>query len=160
MKKIVIVKISEQKLFFLENERVSKVYPISSSKFGIGNKFGSYKTPPGLHKISNKIGRNVLIGTIFVKRRNTGKVSRIRKKMVNQQRDLITTRILRLEGVQQGINKGKGIDSFRRCIYIHGTPEEWLIGKPASHGCIRMKNSDVIELFNLVKRNTLVNIMK
>ena len=72
--------------------------------------------------------------------------------------DLITTRILRLEGLEPGINKGKGIDSFKRCIYIHGTPEEWLIGRPASHGCIRMKNGDVIGLFDLVKRDTLVKI--
>lgn len=160
MNKIIIVKISQQKLYLFEKERILKVYPVSSSRFGIGNESGSYKTPLGLHKISNKIGRNASMGTIFLKRRNTGKVAIIRKREVNHPQDLITTRILRLEGLEIGVNRGAGIDSFQRCIYIHGTQNEGLIGKPVSHGCIRMKNKDVAELFSLVKRNTLVNIKK
>ncbi len=153
----VVIEISKQKLSLFKNNRFIKSYPVSTSKYGIGNQSGSNKTPLGLHRIISKIGRNVSIGTIFKKRRNTGKIFKVYKKKAV---DLITTRILRLEGLELGINKGKGIDSFKRCIYIHGTPEEWLIGRPASHGCIRMKNKDVIELFNLVKRNTFVNIKK
>lgn len=160
MNRKIIIKIGKQKLYLFEKERVLKVYPVSSSRFGIDSKSGSYKTPLGLHKISNMIGRNAPIGTIFIKRRNTGKVAKIKKQEANQPQDLITTRILRLEGIQQGINKGEGIDSFQRCIYIHGTPEEWLIGKPASHGCIRMKNRDIIDLFSLVKKGTLVKIVR
>lgn len=72
--------------------------------------------------------------------------------------DLITTRILRLRGLEKGINKGEGVDSHKRYIYIHGTPQEWLIGKPASHGCIRMLNKDVIRLFNIVPSGTVVSI--
>ena len=129
---------------------------ISTSKYGAGNKAGSNKTPLGLHRIVSKIGRNACIGTIFKRRRNTGKIVRFS----NYSGDLITTRILRLEGLERGVNKGKGIDSFRRCIYIHGTPEEKFIGKPASHGCIRMKNRDIIHLFEIIKRGTRVLISK
>lgn len=153
----ITIKISKQKLYLFDNSQILKVYSISTSRFGIGNKSGSYKTPLGLHRIISKIGRNASGGAIFKKRRNIGKIFKVyknKKKAV----DLITTRILRLEGLEPGINKGKGIDSFKRCIYIHGTPEEWLIGRPASHGCIRMKNGDVIGLFDLVKRDTLVKI--
>jgi lipoprotein-anchoring transpeptidase ErfK/SrfK len=159
MNREIVIKITQQKLYLFEKERVLKVYPVSSSRFGIGNKSGSNKTPLGLHRISNMIGRNAPIGAIFVKRRNTSEVVRIRKKAANQPQDLITTRILRLEGLARGINKGVGIDSFQRCIYIHGTPEEGLIGRPVSHGCIRMNNRDIIDLFNLVKRGTLVKIV-
>lgn len=148
------VKISEQKLYLISDGKLIKDYPVSTSKYGIGNKVSSNKTPLGLHRIVSKIGKNAHLGTIFKRRRTTGKIARVNKGSG----DLITTRILRLEGLQRGINKGKDIDSFRRCIYIHGTPEEKLIGKPVSHGCIRMKNIDIIKLFSLVKRGTLVEI--
>lgn len=146
------VKILEQKLNVFSGKEQIKSYSISTSKYGIGNKAGSNKTPLGLHQIVSKIGKNAFPGTIFKRRRNTGKIAR------SSGGDFITTRILRLAGLEKGINKGKGIDSFQRCIYIHGTPEENLIGKPASHGCIRMKNRDIIELFSMVKRGTLVQI--
>lgn len=148
------VVISKQRLFLKDKDRLLGSYPISTSKYGIGSKSDSNRTPLGRHRIVSKIGRNACPGTIFKRRRNTGKTARINKGGG----DSITTRILRLEGLENGVNKGKGIDSFQRCIYIHGTPEEQLIGKPASHGCIRMRNRDIIELFNLVKRNTLVKI--
>lgn len=148
--------ISKQKLILFKDEKIVKSYSVSTSKYGIGNKSGSNKTPLGLHRIVSKIGRNAPICAIFKRRRNTGKIAKINK----DERDLITTRILRLEGFQKGINKGKGIDSFKRCIYIHGTPQEKLIGTPASHGCIRMRNRDIIRLFRIVKRGTLVKIIK
>jgi L,D-transpeptidase catalytic domain len=145
--------ISKQRLLVIANNEVKGEYRISSSKYGIGNKVGSNKTPLGLHRIAGKFGRKARLGAIFKKRRDTGKVAK-----AGAGGDSITTRILRLEGLQGGVNKGKGIDSFRRCIYIHGTPEEKLIGSPASHGCIRMKNRDIVELFDRVRRNTLVTI--
>ena len=148
------INISEQMLYLYSDKKIIKFYPISTSKYGIGNKTGSNKTPLGLHHIVSKIGRNASFGAIFKRRKNTEKIAKINKGSG----DLITTRILRLEGLQRGINKGKDIDSFRRCIYVHGTPEEKLIGKPASHGCIRMKNRDIIKLYGLVKRGTLVEI--
>ncbi|MDD4980796.1 MAG: L,D-transpeptidase [Candidatus Omnitrophica bacterium] len=149
------VRISKRKLNVFFGKELIKSYSISTSKYGIGNKVGSNKTPLGLHQIVSKIGKNALSGTIFKRRRNTGKIARSRNGG-----DFITTRILRLAGLEKGINKGKGIDSFERGIYIHGTPEENLIGRPASHGCIRMKNRDIIELFDLVKRSTIVKIAK
>jgi hypothetical protein len=151
---IVKIFVKRQTLCLLDNHSIVKQWAISTSKYGIGNKFGSYKTPLGKHRIASKLGRSACFGAIFKKRRNTGKIAMIGKN----RGDLITTRILRLEGLQKGINKGKDIDSFKRCIYIHGTPEETLIGKPASHGCIRMKNHDIIQLFDLVKKGMLVEI--
>lgn len=150
--------IKDQMLYLLNNAKVEKRYPISTSKYGNGNKNGSKKTPLGDHLICSKIGKNAPVGSIFVKRRNTGKLARIHRRSHPISSDLITTRILRLRGLQDGINCGDGIDSFKRCIYIHGTPEEHLIGMQASHGCIRMKNRHIIELFDLVKRGTLVKI--
>ena len=152
------VVIKEQMLYFLNNAKVEKRYPISTSKYGNGNKSGSNKTPLGDHLICSKIGKNAPLGSVFVKCRNTGKLARIHRRSHPASSDLITTRILRLQGLQDGINCGDGIDSFKRCIYIHGTPEEHLIGAKASHGCIRMKNRHIIELFDLLKRGTLVKI--
>lgn len=135
-----------------------KTWPVSTSQYGTGCKNGSNKTPTGLHRIVSKIGRNAPMGGIFKRRRFTGKVARIFRRPRTERVDQITTRVLRLEGLEEGKNRGGDIDTLRRCIYIHGTPEEWLIGRPASHGCIRMKNKDVIKLFDLVKRGTLVQI--
>jgi len=150
------INISEQRLYLYAANKVITSYPVSTSKYGAGNRSGSNKTPLGLHQIVSKIGRGAPLGAIFKRRRNTGKIT----KAHSNRGDFITTRILRLAGLEKGLNKGKGIDSFHRCIYIHGTPEENLIGKPASHGCIRMKNRDIIELFNSVKRGILIRIKK
>ncbi len=156
MKKYAIeIKIDRQRLHLYSDGKIVKSYYVSTSRYGVGNRSGSNKTPLGLHRIAGKFGRNARIGAIFKKRRDTGKVA---KAGIGE--DLIITRILRLAGLEKGINKGKGIDSFQRCIYIHGTPEENLIGRPASHGCIRMKNRDIIELFDLVKRGFIVKIAK
>ncbi len=135
--------------------KIIKRYPVSTSKYGIGNKQDSYKTPLGWHRTVQKFGRNAKKGEIFVNRRRTGKIA----ARVKEHKDLITSRILRLEGLEPGVNRGKGIDSFQREIYIHGTAEEHLIGRPASHGCIRMKNRDIIELFNKIDINCLVWIL-
>lgn len=153
----IVVSISKQSLHLIKGKKIIRRYPVSTSKYGLGNKDGSNKTPLGMHCISNKIGKNAEIGSIFKSCRNTRKIAKIG---ADSDKDLITTRILRLRGLEKGINKGKGIDSYKRCIYIHGTAEEHLIGKPASHGCIRMKNRDVIELFDLVTRGTLVKIVR
>lgn len=155
---MIYINIPKQALSVLSGNRVLKTYLVSTSQYGVGSKSGSNKTPLGLHRIFSKIGRNVPVGGIFRRRRYTGKVAKIFRKPRAERADQITTRILRLEGLEKGKNRGKDIDSFRRCIYIHGTPEEWLVGKPASHGCIRMKNKDIIELFDLVKRGTEVRL--
>ena len=153
----IVVSVSKQELYLAKDERVIRQYSVSTSKYGVGNSEGSNKTPLGAHSVVSKIGKNAKVREIIKSRRRTRRIARMGKM---SRKDLITTRILRLQGLEKGINKGRGIDSYKRCIYIHGTAEEHLIGKPASHGCIRMKNKDIVELFNLVKRGTLVHIKR
>jgi hypothetical protein len=155
----ITVKISEQKLYLHNGKEIVKTYPVSTSRYGIGNRIKSNKTPLGIHRVAEKIGDGAPLGAIFdCKRRYTGKTSTIYTDDTRLSENYELTRIIWLEGMQQGINKGKGIDSYKRLIYIHGTAEEGLIGTPASIGCIRMKNSDVIELFNLVNIGMIVEI--
>ena len=153
-----VVDISEQRLYLVQNKLVLKSYPISSSKFGEGSIENSFKTPLGMHQIKEKIGEDVEENTIFISRVDTQKKADIIKNTFDSDNDFVTSRILWLDGMEEGINKGKGIDSYDRCIYIHGTQEEGLIGTKASHGCIRMFNNDVIELFKKVKEGTKVLI--
>lgn len=155
----IIVKISEQKLYLMSGNKISKTYAVSTSKYGIGNKIKSKKTPLGIHLIAEKIGEGAPLGAVFdSRRRYTGKTSTIYTDDTRLNENYELTRIIWLEGMEPGINKGKGIDSYKRLIYIHGTAEEGLIGTPASIGCIRMKNSDVIELFSLVSIGMIVEI--
>ena len=158
-KELIFVSIDQQKMYHIHNNKIYKSYNISSSKFGIGNKKGSNKTPLGLHKIKEKHGESIplngrLIGRVFY-----GQIAEIFSDTTTSKTDDITSRVLWLEGLEKGINKGKDIDSYKRYIYIHGTSEEGKIGKPASHGCIRMKNKDVIDLFKEVSIGTFVLIL-
>lgn len=154
------ISIERQDLVLLKEKDTLAHYPVSTSEYGVGSEAGSNKTPTGKHYVIKKFGEGAPVGTIFESRRNTGKVATIYKSDTNVEEDHVTTRILRLAGLEPGKNRGDGIDSFSRYIYIHGTPEEGLIGQPASHGCIRMNNQDVIELFNMVPEKTLVMIKK
>lgn len=160
---IITVNVSTQELFLFEsipfeNVKLIKVYPISTSKYGTGNQMDSSKTPLGTHFIAEKIGADAEIGTIYKGRSDTGMIAKIYTNATEVEEDYITTRILWLQGIEPGINEGEEISSYHRYIYIHGTPEEGLIGKPASNGCIRMKNQDIVELFNIVPEGTLVMI--
>ncbi|MEM8969931.1 MAG: L,D-transpeptidase [Bacteroidota bacterium] len=152
------VSVTEQKLYLIEDGQPLKQYLVSTSVYGIGSEAGSNKTPLGKHKVISKFGDGAPLGTIFRSRINTGRKAKIYTDDTDLEEDDVTTRILRLTGLEPGKNKGSGVDSFSRYIYIHGTPEEGLIGKPASHGCIRMKNADVVELYDLVSEETLVMI--
>lgn len=154
----IIIDISEQKLYLIKDKKIVRIFPVSTSKYGIGNKAGSNRTPLGTHRIAKKIGEGAPIGAIFEARINTGKIARIYTDKTDVEKDFVITRIIWLEGLEPGHNRGNGIDSYQRYIYIHGTPEEGLIGKPASHGCIRMKNKEVIEVFNLARIGMLVEI--
>jgi len=153
----ILINIDEQKLIYKSKFR-TYTYSISSSVNGLGNKKDSYKTPFGKHIISEKIGEDLPLGAVFKGRKWTKEVMRPIKEEIDIPEDVITSRILWLDGLEEGINKGGNVDSKERFIYIHGTAEEGLIGKPASIGCIRMKNKDVIKLFNRVKENTKVLI--
>lgn len=157
---VIFVNISRQKLYLVKEENILKSYSVSTSKFEIGSQVGSNKTPQGVHRIAEKIGDGVKIGTIIKQGIITRRLAEIHTDSTDVNEDLVTTRLLWLQGLEKGLNKGKGVDSFQRRIYIHGTPEEGLIGKPASHGCIRMKNKDIVELFHLVSKGTLVDIQK
>jgi lipoprotein-anchoring transpeptidase ErfK/SrfK len=151
--------VSQQKMYLVQNNKVLKVYPVSTSKFGIGNKQGSNQTPLGKHRVAKKIGEGAPLNTIFKNRVNTHEIAAIDHSEKGATQDVITSRILWLEGLEPGKNKGKRIDSFKRFIYIHGTSSEGLIGRPASNGCIRMLNKDVVELFQIVPLHTPVEIV-
>ncbi len=152
------VDISEQRLYLVENSLIKASYPISTSKYGEGSIENSFKTPLGKHSIKEMIGEEAEINTIFTSRINTKRSATIIDQFEDTDNDYVTSRIMWLDGEEDGLNKGGNVDSFRRYIYIHGTHEEGLIGTKASHGCIRMFNYDVIELFNLVNIGTKVLI--
>jgi len=156
----IVVSVREQKLYLFKNRRLDHVYPVSTSAVGVGSKAGSNRTPLGLHRIAQKFGAGEPLGMIFKSRRPTGKIAHIQTKPIKGDGDDVTTRIMWLEGMQPGVNKGPGVDSHARYIYIHGTPEEGLIGTPESHGCVRMKNRDVVRLFRQVATGTLVDIVR
>lgn len=158
--KYMYVSVKHQRLYLIVNDSTIRKYPISTAKNGIGSKRNSYKTPPGLHTIKRKIGGEVPIGGIMISRVYSGKIAEILTDKTNAKKDYVTSRIMWLQGEEPGINKGRNMDSYNRYIYIHGTPEEGFIGQPASHGCIRMKNKDVIELFELVEEGTHLLVLK
>jgi lipoprotein-anchoring transpeptidase ErfK/SrfK len=133
-------------------------YPVSTAANGVGEQTGSHCTPRGRHRIAEKIGADAPLGTAFKSRVPTGEIWTPELDAEFPGRDWILTRILWLEGLEPGTNQGGSVDSHGRFIYIHGTNEEHKLGTPASHGCIRMKNEDVAELFKLVPVGTEVRI--
>ena len=147
----IIVCVKDQELLLLKDEKVLKSYPVSTSRFGTGNEKGSYKTPLGIHKIYKKLGNGLPLGAVFVKRKWTGKIVKI-----PSEEDIITTRILWLQGLEDGKNLGGHVDTKDRFIYIHGTTEEEKVGTPASEGCVRMRNKDIVELYGKVEEGTLL----
>lgn len=157
---VVIVSIGEQELHLFRDRQLLRSYPVSTSRYGIGSEAGSNKTPLGVHRVRRKIGAEAPLGTIFKARENTGRIAEIVREPRITQDDYVTTRILWLDGLEEGRNRGEGVDSFSRYIYIHGTHEEGLIGQPASHGCVRMYNRDVIELFDAMPDDALVVIVE
>ena len=147
-----------QKLILTNENELLREYSISTAKNGPGEKEGSECTPRGKHVISEKIGQGANENSVFVGRKEINELYEPRLRDLYPERDWILTRILWLSGLEKGKNKGGDIDSHNRYIYIHGSPEDVQMGKPGSKGCIRMKNSDVIELFDLVDTGTEVII--
>ena len=153
------VDVARQSLVVLRDGAIVKSYRVSTARAGIGSAAGSGRTPPGRHRISRLFGHTAEPGQVFVSRRAVkGHVIPSSDWRSGGEKDYVLTRILWLEGLEPGVNKGPGIDSHDRYIYIHGTNQEQLLGTPASHGCIRMANDDVIELFNLVKRHRTLTL--
>ena len=143
-----IVNIGQQKLFHYYGDELLKHYPISSSAKGVGNTEGSYQTPLGLHQIKEKIGDNCEAYEVFIGRQAQGNYFELQAANKKLPDDIISSRILWLDGLEAGINQGGNVDTYQRYIYIHGTMDEDKIGQPVSHGCIRMLNKDVIELYS------------
>ncbi len=158
-----IVSVSEQKLYLYVKNKFVCCYPVSTSRHGVGQQRGSYQTPVGIHSIKEKIGADAEFAEIFLSRERTNSFASIEHEAVCTEMECITSRILWLEGLEEGINKGQNcvghnVDSYSRYIYIHGTHEEGLIGQAASIGCVRMKNMDVIDLFEKLFVSSLVII--
>ena len=141
-----------------DNGNRIKRYSISSAKNGVGEQNGSFCTPRGRHLVRAKIGADQPPNTVFVERRPTGETYSPALATRFPARDWILTRILWLSGCERGYNRLGKVDTMRRAIYIHGSPDTVEMGKPGSHGCIRMRNQDVIELFELVPPGTPVVI--
>ena len=133
-----------------------KEYSISTAKLGIGQNKGSNQTPLGWHTIRAKVGAGADINSVFIGRRFTGEIYSAELAQQFPQRDWILSRILWLSGCELGRNRLADVDSMQRYIYIHGTPDSEPMGIPESHGCIRMRNTDVIELFDLTPVGTLI----
>ena len=150
---------AKQELTVLDGERVVKRYPVSTARNGLGEKNGSFCTPRGKHIIRAKIGAGLPAGAVFVRRRPTGEVWTPEMHAKYPGRDWILTRILWLSGKERGKNRLGDVDTMRRYIYIHGSPDTAEMGKPGSIGCVRMRNKDIVELFDLVSPYTAVEIV-
>lgn len=153
------IKIKSQYLDIIDNNEIGiKSYQISSAKNGVGQERGSFCTPLGKHIIRAKIGSGQPINTVFIKRRPTGEIYTPELGAHYLGRDWILTRILWLSGRELGFNRLGSVDTMRRYIYIHGSPDNINMDKPGSIGCIRMLNADLLELFDIVDVGTEVNI--
>lgn len=145
------INLSEQCLRLWKGARLLREYPVSTALRGAGERFGSEQTPRGWHRIRALIGAGCAAGTVFVGRRPTGELYSDELAQRHPQRDWILTRILWLCGNEPGRNRLGAVDSMRRYIYIHGCPDSEPMGEPRSHGCVRMRNRDIIELFDEVE---------
>tara|TARA_B110000037_G_C17073190_1_gene486725 strand:- start:631 stop:1164 length:534 start_codon:yes stop_codon:yes gene_type:complete len=152
----VLVSITEQRLFLIKNQETS-YYDISTSHNPPSCQQDSGGTPNGLHRIAAKIGENTPIDTVFKGRVSLEKTYH-KLDQTEQAKNLITSRILWLEGLEPGLNQGEGCDSYQRYIYIHGTNHEDKIGTPASGGCVQLRNREMIELYDILQTDDHVLI--
>ena len=152
------VSIAAQQLELRDGDACRRVYAVSTAAKGAGERIGSEQTPRGLHEVAALIGDGAPCGAVFVGRQFTGEVCSAPLRVAQPERDWILTRIVWLGGLEDGRNLGGDVDTFSRYIYIHGTPDDEPMGEPHSHGCIRMRNADVIELFDQLEVGTRVQI--
>jgi UDP-N-acetylmuramate--alanine ligase len=150
-----LVDLAGQRLALVETGRVTGLWPVSTAAAGPDNREDSGGTPTGVHRIERRIGLEAAPGAVFVSREPTGEEWHGEP----DERDLILTRVLTLEGLEDGVNRGPGVDSRARYIYIHGTNHEDRIGEPVSHGCVRMTNRDVAALADRVREGDPVVIV-
>ncbi|MCW9031366.1 MAG: L,D-transpeptidase [Gammaproteobacteria bacterium] len=155
---VIDIDVNKQQLALLNGDIVVSTYEISTAKNGVGQQNGSECTPLGWHSIRAKIGAQAKENTVFVARRNTGEIFTEALRQQQPDRDWILTRILWLSGLEQGKNRGGEVDTMRRYIYIHGCPDGDSFATPSSHGCVKMRNKDIIQLFDRVDAGTRVLI--
>src|SRR3954471_23629021 len=151
---------AKQELRLLDGRKVLKRYAVSTAKRGLGEKNGSFCTPRGRHIVRAKIGAGQPANTVFVRRRPTGEVWSPELGEKYPGRDWMLTRILWLSGREPGKNRLGDVDTMRRYIYLHGSPDTAEMGKPGSIGCVRMRNRDIVELFDMVPPYTEVLILE
>lgn len=155
------ISIARQRLtVFDDGGRALRRYDVSCSKNGAGEQKGSYCTPRGRHVVRAKIGKGQPVNTVFVRRRPTGEIYTPALGERFPERDWILTRILWLSGCEPGFNRLGEVDTMQRFIYIHGSPDGVAMGRPGSIGCIRMRNDDLLELFDMVAPGTPVEILE
>lgn len=152
------VQLTTQTMTLFDDQKVIKSYPVSTAKNGAGEVWGSEQTPRGLHVIRAKIGADCPVNTVFISRRPTGELYTPELRAKFPTRDWILTRIFWLSGVEIGKNRMGEVDTMRRYIYIHGTPDDVALGVPGSRGCVRMHNHDILELFAQVPIGTSILI--
>lgn len=156
--KLISISIVNQEMSCFEQDRCINIYPVSTGKNGVGELKNSECTPRGWHKVHAVIGNEQQVNSIFVGRQWTGEIYSDEFALSNPNRDWILTRIIQLDGLEPGRNQGGDVDTLQRYIYIHGTPDSTTLGKPGSRGCVRMKNSAIIELAQWLDQDTLVYI--
>jgi lipoprotein-anchoring transpeptidase ErfK/SrfK len=154
----IAIALAQQELCLTDAQGLCHHYCVSTSKHGAGEQNGSLKTPRGRHQIRAMVGKGCAAGTVFVGRRPTGEIYSAELARAHPERDWILTRILWLSGLEIGFNRLGSVDTMRRYIYIHGMPDSEPCGSPGSIGCIRMRNADIVELFDRVAVGTLVVI--
>jgi UDP-N-acetylmuramate--alanine ligase len=152
--RLLVVDVDRQRAVWFEGGEALDTWPVSTARAGIGGTQGSYRTPPGWHRVHRRIGEDAQPGCVFMSREPTGETWRGEAR----DDDLILTRILTLDGLEDGVNRGPGHDSLERYIYLHGTNHERLLGRPASHGCVRFSNDDVCALFAKMREGDYVLI--
>ncbi|ABC29466.1 uncharacterized protein conserved in bacteria [Hahella chejuensis KCTC 2396] len=154
----IVISVPSQTLTLLDAGETVEAFSVSTAKAGVGERNGSGQTPRGQHIIRAKIGAQAPLNAVFRGRRWTGEIYSQALAETYPERDWILTRILWLSGTQKGFNRGGDVDTMRRYIYLHGTPDSEPMGEPQSHGCIRMRNQDIIRLFDRVAPGTSVLI--
>lgn len=152
------IDVVRQRLYLIDNGIITETYSVSTARNGAGEILGSGCTPRGWHIIRAKIGAGLPLGAVLVGRRPTGEIYDAELASRYPERDWILSRILWLSGLEIGVNRLGKVDTFRRFIYIHGSPDHLIDGQPRSLGCIRMRNADIIELFDEVTAGTRVYI--
>jgi len=150
--RLLVVDVERQVATWFESGAAIAAWPVSTARNGVGGEENSFRTPPGWHCIQARIGESAAPGTVFVSREPTGATWRGEPG----EADLILTRILTLDGLEHGVNRGAGCDSLKRYIYLHGTNQEQALGRPLSHGCVRLSNNDITQLFDRVREGDLV----